>query len=241
MKSSTSNEALKQSVGCSAAKLLTDGMVCGMGTGSTARFFIQEVGRRMRDEGLRIIGVPTSFQSRLLCQQHGIPLRDLQDCRALDLAVDGADEVDPDLNVIKGGGAAHTIEKLVATMASQFVIIVDESKLVTKLGATIAVPIEIILPALSYITEVVTRLGGEPTLRMGVRKDGPVVTDNGHVVLDTKFAPHIDLREVNARLQGTPGVIGTGLFFDLATKVLVGVSEGMQVKTLERRELAKPS
>ena len=189
----------------------------------------------MREEGLRITGVPTSFQSRLLCQQQGIPLRDAQDCRGLDMAVDGADEVDPGLNVIKGGGAAHTMEKLVATMASQFVIIVDESKLVTKLGSTIAVPIEILLPALGYVTEVVTRLGGEPKLRMGVKKDGPVVTDNGHVVLDAEFAPHIDLREVNARLHRTPGVIETGLFFDLATKVLVGVSEGMQVKTLERK------
>jgi len=189
----------------------------------------------MKEEGLRIIGVPTSFQSRLLCQQQGIPLRDVQDCRGMDLAVDGADEVDPDLNVIKGGGAAHTIEKLVATMASQFVVIVDESKLVSKLGSTIAVPIEIILPALSYVTEVVRRLGGEPKLRMGIRKDGPVVTDNGHVVLDAEFATHVDLREANARLRGTPGVIETGLFFDLVTKVLVGVSEGMQVKTLERK------
>ncbi|HEX7597567.1 MAG TPA: ribose-5-phosphate isomerase RpiA [Polyangia bacterium] len=235
MKSSSSNEALKQSVGCSAAGLLADGMVCGIGTGSTARFFIEEVGRRMKDEGLRIIGVPTSFQSRILCQQVGIPLMDAQDCRGIDLAVDGADEVDPELNVIKGGGAAHTIEKLVATMAREFVVIVDESKLVAKLGSTIAVPIEIILPALGYVTEIVTRLGGVPKLRMGVKKDGPVVTDNGHVVLDAKFDPEADLRAVNARLKGTPGVLETGLFFDLAKKVLVGVSAGMQVQTLTRK------
>jgi len=235
MKSSKSNDALKQLAGCAAAKLVSDGMVCGMGTGSTAHFFIEEVGRRMRDEGLRIAGVPTSFQTRILCQQNGIPLRDAQDCRAIDLAVDGADEVDPDLNVTKGGGAAHTMEKLVASMASQFVVIVDESKLVPRLGSTVAIPIEVTVPAIGYVTEVVTRLGGQPRLRMGVNKDGPLVTDNGQLVIDAKFGPVVDLREVDARLHRTPGVVETGLFFDLAAKVLVGVSDGMCVRTLVRK------
>jgi len=234
MKSSSSNEALKQLVGRTAAGLLADGMICGMGTGSTARFFIEEAGRRMRDEGLRITGVPTSFQSRLLCQQQGIPLLDAQDCRRIDLAVDGADEVDPDLNVIKGGGAAHTIEKLIASMSTQFVIVVDESKLVPRLGSTIDIPVEIILPALGHVTEVLTRLGGKPALRMGIKKDGPVITDNGNVVLDVKFGPEINLREADARLHVTAGVLETGLFFDLATKVLVGMSDGKTVKTLQK-------
>jgi ribose 5-phosphate isomerase A len=189
----------------------------------------------MREEGLRITGIPTSFQSRILCQEQGIPLRDAQDCRRIDLAVDGADEVDPDLNVTKGGGAAHTLEKLVATMASQFVVIVDESKLVPRLGTTLDIPIEIILPALGYVTEVVTRLGGEARLRMGLNKDGPVVTDNGQLIIDAKFGLDVDLREVDARLHRTPGVLDTGLFFDLAAKVLVGVSDDMSVRTLERK------
>jgi ribose 5-phosphate isomerase A len=235
MKSAKNNEALKQLAGHGAATLVADGMVCGMGTGSTARFFIEEVGRRMREEGLRITGIPTSFQSRILCQEQGIPLRDAQDCRRIDLAVDGADEVDPDLNVTKGGGAAHTLEKLVATMASQFVVIVDESKLVPRLGTTLDIPIEIILPALGYVTEVVTRLGGEARLRMGLNKDGPVVTDNGQLIIDAKFGLDVDLREVDARLHRTPGVLDTGLFFDLAAKVLVGVSDDMSVRTLERK------
>jgi ribose 5-phosphate isomerase A len=235
MKSAKNNEALKQLAGHGAATLVADGMVCGMGTGSTARFFIEEVGRRMREEGLRITGIPTSFQSRILCQEQGIPLRDAQDCRRIDLAVDGADEVDPDLNVTKGGGAAHTLEKLVATMASQFVVIVDESKLVPRLGTTLDIPIEIILPALGYVTEVVTRFGGEARLRMGLNKDGPVVTDNGQLIIDAKFGLDVDLREVDARLHRTPGVLDTGLFFDLAAKVLVGVSDDMSVRTLERK------
>jgi ribose 5-phosphate isomerase A len=235
MKNSRGNEALKRLAGIEAARLVADGMVCGMGTGSTARFFIEEVGRRVREEGIRIFGVPTSFQSRLLCQQQGIPLRDAQDCRRIDLAVDGADEVDPDLNVMKGGGAAHTMEKLVAAMASQFVVIVDESKLVTRLGTTIDIPIEVILPALAYVSEAVTRLGGEPRLRMGTNKDGPVVTDNGHLVIDAKFGPDVDLREIDARLHRTPGVLETGLFYNLAAKVLVGVSDGTGVRSLQRK------
>jgi ribose 5-phosphate isomerase A len=235
MKASRNNEALKRLAGAAAARLVADGMVCGMGTGSTARFFIEEVGRRVREEGIRITGVPTSFQSRVLCQQQRIPLCDAQDCRQIDLAVDGADEVDPDLNVMKGGGAAHTMEKLVATMASEFVVIVDESKLVPRLGTTIDIPVEIILPALGYVTEVLTRLGGEPRLRMGTNKDGPVVTDNGQLVIDAKFGPDADLREVDARLHRTPGVLETGLFFDLAAKVLVGVSDGMRVRSMERK------
>jgi ribose 5-phosphate isomerase A len=232
---SNSGEALKRLAGVAAAKLVVDGMVCGMGTGSTARFFIEEVGRRVREDGLHVTAVPTSFQSRLLCQQYGITLRDAQDCQRIDLAVDGADEVDPDLNVTKGGGAAHTMEKLVASMARQFVVVVDESKLVPRLGTTIDIPIEVIVPALGYVTDVITRMGGQPRLRMGVKKDGPVVTDNGQLVLDVKFGPEVNLREVDARLHDTPGVLETGLFFDLASKVLVGLSDGMIVKTLERK------
>jgi ribose 5-phosphate isomerase A len=235
MKSSNAGEALKRLAGIAAAKLVADGMVCGMGTGSTARFFIEEVGRRMREDRLRVTAVPTSFQTRILCQQQGIPLRDAQDCGRIDLAVDGADEVDPQLNVTKGGGAAHTMEKLVASMASQFVVIVDESKLVARLGTTLGIPIEVIVPAIGYVTDVVTRLGGQPRLRMGVNKDGPLVTDNGQLVIDVKFGPEVDLRQVDARLHETPGVLETGLFFDLATKVLVGISDGMTVKTLERK------
>jgi ribose 5-phosphate isomerase A len=120
-------------------------------------------------------------------------------------------------------------------MASQFVVIVDESKLVPRLGTTIDVPIEVILPALGYVTAVVKRLGGEPRVRMGTNKDGPVVTDNGQLVIDAKFGSEVDLREVDDRLHHTPGVLDTGLFFDLATKVLVGVSNSMSVRSMERK------
>ncbi|MGD8399525.1 MAG: ribose-5-phosphate isomerase RpiA [Bacillota bacterium] len=232
MKNSDTNKELKRLVGVAAAGLIADEMVCGIGTGSTVAFLIAELGRRVREEGLRFTGVPTSFQSRILCQQAGIPVADLQDCVALDLAIDGADEVDPGFNLIKGGGAAHTREKVVAAMAGQFVVIVDQSKMVPALGTGFPVPVEIIPVALSFVTQAIKQLGGDPQLRMGIRKDGPVVTDNCQFVLDSRFQPGADLREVDRVLHQTPGVVDTGLFFDLATKVLVGQAESLQVQTL---------
>jgi ribose 5-phosphate isomerase A len=232
MKNSDTNKELKHLVGTAAAGLVAEGMICGIGTGSTVAFLIMELGRRVREDGLHLTGVPTSFQSRILCQQAGIPVKDLQDCAMLDLAIDGADEVDPEFNAIKGGGAAHTREKVVAAMAGQFVLIVDQSKMVPALGTGFAVPIEIIPVALSFVTETIKRLGGDPQLRMGIRKDGPVVTDNGQFVLDARFEPGIDLRAVDQVLHQTPGVVDTGLFFDLAGKVLVGQAESLQVQTL---------
>jgi ribose 5-phosphate isomerase A len=234
MKNSQDNQELKKLVGVAAAGFVTGGMICGIGTGSTVAFFIEELGRRVREENLGITGVPTSFQSKLLCQKYRIPVRDTQDCKELDLAVDGADEVDPDLNVIKGGGAAQTREKIVAAMAKRFVVIVDESKLVPRLNHAFPVPVEIIPSALSYIQEQIKRLGGESTLRMGIRKDGPVVTDNGQFILDVQFKPGSDLRVIDQKLHDTPGVVETGLFYDMTAMVLVGSAKEMKVKTLEK-------
>ncbi|MCL6589493.1 MAG: ribose-5-phosphate isomerase RpiA [Firmicutes bacterium] len=236
MKNSASNQELKKLVGIEAAKLVEDGMLLGIGTGSTVVFFIEELGRRVQTENLHVTGVPTSFQSKLLCQHLNIKTVDPQDCSYLDLAVDGADEVDPELNAIKGGGGAHTREKIIAAMAQQFLIIIDESKQVTKLGSTFPVPIEIIPTALKYVSDTIIRLGGEPQLRMGIRKDGPVITDNGQFILDARFNPQqVDLRDVDQKLHQTPGVVETGLFYDLAKQVLVGAAAEMTVKTLVRK------
>lgn len=234
MKNSDTNKDLKRMVGIAAAGIIENGMVCGIGTGSTVAFLIEELGRRVREEKLEIIGVPTSFQSKILCQANGIRVKDPQDCTELDLAIDGADEVDPQLNAIKGGGAAHTREKIVAAMAKQFVIIVDDSKLVPELGSTFPVPVEIIPSAFSFVKTTIEAWGGEATLRMGVKKDGPVVTDNGQFVLDVRFKTGTDLREIDAHLHQLPGVVETGLFFDLAKQVLVGSGKDMTVKTLKR-------
>lgn len=232
MKNSDTNKELKMLVGREAAALVQDGMICGLGTGSTAACMIEELGRRVREEQLRFVGVPTSFQSKILCQKHGIPTRDIQDCNELDLAIDGADEVDPQLNLIKGGGAAHAREKIVAAMAREFIVIVDQSKLVDRLNRKFPIPVEVIPAALSYVQNVITHLGGVPQLRMGLRKDGPVITDNGQFVVDVQFPETVDLREVDRVLHHTPGVVETGLFFDLARKVFVGYSEPCEVKIL---------
>jgi len=222
MKNAQSNSESKKFVAVAAARLIQDGMVVGMGTGSTIAFLIEELARRVREEGLKVVAVPTSFQSRILCMKLGIPVRDMQDTANVDLAIDGADEVDPDLNLIKGGGASQTPEKIVAAMAKEFVVVVDESKLVSRLGSTFPVPIEVLPSARSYVERAVRELGGDPTMRMAVRKDGPVVTDNGELIFDVRFAPTADLRAVNQALHNIPGIIETGLFFDMSRKVLVG-------------------
>lgn len=232
MKNSDTNKELKKLVGKAAAGLIHDDMVCGLGTGSTVAFLLAELGRRVREENLRITGVPTSFQSRILCRNYAIPTLEIQDCSELDLAIDGADEVDPGFNVIKGGGAAHTREKIVAAMAKKFVVIIDESKLVDRLGQSFPIPVEVIPSALTYVSAVIKKMGGDPQLRMGVHKDGPVITDNGQFVVDAKFDPKVNLREVDQILHQTPGVVETGLFYDMAQQVLVGIAEPFHVKTL---------
>lgn len=234
LKNSDNNKELKKIVGQAAARLIENGMICGIGTGSTVVFLIEELGRRIKDERLNIIGVPTSFQSRILCQANGITIMEPQDCAELDLAIDGADEVDPNLNVIKGGGAAHTREKIVAAMAKRFAVIVDDSKMVPELGTAFPIPVEIIPSAFGFVSRQIREWGGEPQLRMGVRKDGPVVTDNGQFVLDVKFKAGTDLRKIDARLHQLPGVVETGLFFDLVKQVLVGIGKDMTVRTLTR-------
>jgi ribose 5-phosphate isomerase A len=236
VKNTQSNSESKKFVGIAAAGLIQDGMIAGIGTGSTMAFVIEELGRRVREEGLKLTAVPTSFQSRLLCMKLGIPVRDMQDAASLDLAVDGADEVDPGLDLIKGGGASLTREKIVAAMAKQFVVVVDESKCVPRLGETFAIPVEVLTSALAYAEKTVGDLGGTSTLRLGVAKDGPVITDNGQFVLDLRFPSAVDLRTVDQVLHRTPGIVETGLFFGLAQKALIGCGSSgkLTLRTVQR-------
>jgi ribose 5-phosphate isomerase A len=236
VKNPQSNPESKKFVAAHAARLIQNGMLAGMGTGSTIAFIIEELAQRMREERMTFVAVPTSFQSRILCMKLGIPVRDMQDAASLDLAIDGADEVDPDLNLIKGGGASQTREKIVAAMAKEFIVVVDESKLVSKLGASFAVPIEILPSALAFVLRSIRDLGGDPALRTGSGKDGPVVTDNGMFILDVRFPPAADLRAIDRSLHGIPGVIETGLFFGMAKKVLVGCGspDNLTLRTLAK-------
>ena len=218
---------LKRNVGYTAAKLVEDGNVVGLGTGSTALYFIEKLGNRIVEEGIEILGIPTSYQSFLLAKDNGIPLTTLEE-HSIDIAVDGADEVDNSLNLIKGGGAAHTMEKIVDSAADKFIVIVDDSKVVDKLGK-FPVPIEVIPQACRTVSNHVKEFGGAPVLRMGKIKGGPVITDNGNFVLDVKFENIEDPAYLEKELNYIPGVVENGIFSGVADEVLIGSSEGVKV------------
>lgn len=219
-------ENAKRAVGEQAAALIEPGMRVGLGTGSTTAYAIKALGRRVREEGLQIVGTPTSFAAERLAREERIPLATLDDLDRLDLAFDGADEVDGALNLIKGRGAAHTREKVVAALSDRFVVLADPSKLVDRLGEKMPVPVEVLPMAVTPVMRALERLGGTPELRMGLRKDGPVVTDQGFWVVDVRFGPIDDPEALDRHLLGLPGVLDHGLFLGLATDVLVGGADG---------------
>lgn len=214
---------MKQQVGEAAAARVQSGSIVGLGTGSTAVCMIQALGERLKSGDLKDIkGVTTSFQGEVLARECGIPIVTLNEVDRIDIAIDGADEVDPNKNLIKGGGAAHTQEKLVAAFADYFLVIVDSSKLVDRLGASFLLPVELLPKALNTVQRAIEKLGGKPQLRMGVKKAGPVVTDQGNFVLDVKF-DHIDNpAELEKALNNIPGVLENGLFVNVANEILVG-------------------
>ncbi|MDT0630772.1 ribose-5-phosphate isomerase RpiA [Rubrivirga sp. S365] len=227
--------AAKRAAGLAAAALVEDGMRLGLGTGSTTAFAIEAIGRRVRDEGLDVAGVPTSYDAERLARAHGVPLLALADLdldtlptaqAGLDLALDGADEVSPAAALIKGRGGAHVREKVVAALAARFVVLVDPSKEVERLGTTAPVPVEVLPFAEPAVLRALRGLGAEPALRMGERKDGPVVTDQGLWIVDARFPGIDDPAALGAAIGSVPGVLGHGLFVGMATDVLVGEAEG---------------
>lgn len=218
--------AAKKAVGEHVASLISSGMTLGIGTGSTAAMAIEALGRRIAEEGLQVRGVATSFAAERLARQHGIGLTTLDEIPDLDLAFDGADEVDPAFTLIKGRGAAQTREKIVASRAKQFIVLVDESKMVDKLGYRMPLPVEVVPMAVTPVMKVLSALGATAEIRMGMKKDGPVVSDQGMWVVDAMFDGISDPEHVNDVLLKTPGVVDHGLFIGLATQVLVGTSEG---------------
>ena len=227
-------EEAKRSAGRLAAERVGSGMIVGLGTGSTAVHAIERLGERLRSGELeQIAGIPTSFQSSVLAREHGIPLIGLDQTDRIDIALDGADEVDPSLCLIKGGGAAHAREKVVDSLAETFVVIVDDSKLVDHLGSAFPVPIEVLPMALAAVMSTVESLGGRPELRMAVRKAGPVVTDQGNLVIDARFHPIDDPARLERDLNTSPGVVENGLFVGVADVVLVGSVAGGVVAVRE--------
>jgi ribose 5-phosphate isomerase A len=215
-------KVMKQEVGRLAASRVQSGSIVGLGTGSTAAFMIQFLGDRLKSGELKDIkGIPTSFQASVLAKQFGIPLTTLDEVDRIDIAIDGADEVDPQKNLIKGGGAAHTREKIVDGLAEQFIVVVDSSKLVDRLGA-FPLPIEVLPMAMTPVMKAIEKLGGQPEIRMAVKKDGPVITDQGNMIIDAKFGAIDNPAELEKTLNNIPGVLDNGLFVGVADVVLVG-------------------
>ncbi|WP_416669021.1 ribose-5-phosphate isomerase RpiA [Egbenema bharatensis] len=216
-------KVMKQEVGRAAANRVKSGSIVGLGTGSTTAFAIQFLGDRLKSGELTDIrGVPTSFQASVLAKQYGIPLTTLDEISKIDIAIDGADEVDPQKNLIKGGGAAHTREKIVDSLADEFIVVVDSSKLVDRLGSTFPLPVEVLPMAVAPVTNALEKLGGKPELRMGVKKDGPVITDQGNMILDVEFGAIDNPAELEKILNNIPGILENGLFVGVATLVLIG-------------------
>jgi ribose 5-phosphate isomerase A len=219
------NEKEKQAAGRAAAKLVRDGDVVGLGTGSTAYFAVVALGERVK-AGLKIVGIPTSVKTGDLARQLGIPLTTLDETPQIDITLDGADEVDPKLNLIKGGGGALLREKVIATATKNMVVVVDSSKVVSVLGK-FPLPIEVISFARTVVENKIVSLGASPKLR--TKTDGsPYLTDNGNQILDCSFGKIADPAALALILSDTPGIVEHGLFIGLAKVALVGRGDAVE-------------
>lgn len=225
----------KRAAGYRAAEMVEDGMVVGLGTGSTVYYTIERLSERIRD-GLEMSGIPTSFQTALRAKAAHIPLTTLDDNPVIDIAIDGADEVDPELRLIKGRGAAHLREKCVAAAAKRFVVVVDDQKMVKRLGAA-AVPVEVLPFAVMPILHELRRLGCEPVIREAVKKDGPVITDNGNFIVDCRFSHIRNPEKLEAALAAIPGVLESGLFTGFVKKTTVIAGGPKKVKILSSADI----
>jgi len=227
-------EKAKKNAAHEAVKHVKDGFIVGLGSGSTAAYAIKEIGNRIKREGLRVLGVPTSYQALMLAVKHGIPITTLEEHPTLNLTIDGADQIDEELNLIKGMGGALAREKIVAFASKKLVIVADESKKVKTLGENNhPVPVEALPLAAPVLMRKIKEIGGRPILREGTRKVGPVVTDNGNVIIDVGFGLIHKPAELERELKGLPGVVETGLFVRMADTVYVG--KRSSVEKIERK------
>jgi len=229
---STAQAGSKRNAGYHAAGMVEDGMVIGLGTGSTVFFAMERLGERIVQDGLSIVGVPTSYQAAIRARQYGIPLTSLDEHPELDIAIDGADQVDPALHLIKGRGAAHLREKCVCDAADRVLIVVDPTKMVETLNAP--VPVEVLPFASAGVLRRLAALGAAPALRDGVKKDGPVVTDNGNFIVDCDFGALADPKSLEAAIAAIPGALECGLFTAYGERitVIVGEEKGCRVVSL---------
>ena len=230
-------QSMKELVGRRAVEaLVKSGMKLGLGTGSTAIPAVQHIGRLLADGALRdILAVPTSLQTAIECEKWGIPLYTLNSREiggTLDLTIDGADEVDPNNCLTKGGGGALLLEKILAYSSRSYAIVVDESKLVPNLALQFPLPIEVVSEARLAVINYLESLGAEAVLREAVRKAGPVITEHGNLLIDARFKAPVDPGEMEGALNRRPGVVENGFFTQLRPRVFIARADG----SVEERE-----
>jgi ribose 5-phosphate isomerase A len=227
-------EEAKKKVAYEAVQHVKDGFIVGLGSGSTAAYAIEALGERIKRERIRVLGVPTSYQAFLLAVEHGIAVTTLEEHPIIDVDIDGADQIDPKLNLIKGMGAALAREKIVASASKQNIIIADASKKVKALGENNhPVPVEVLPFAITFVKRRIEAAGGKAVLREGKSKLGPVITDNGNAIIDAFFGVINNAAELEQKLKMIPGVVETGLFTHLADTAYVGTAS--TVEKIERK------
>jgi ribose 5-phosphate isomerase A len=222
--SAEEKEVGKRAAAYSALDLVEDGMVIGIGTGSTAAYFIQGLGERVRSGALHVTGVPTSKRTAVMAAAAGISMTSLDVAPVLDLDVDGADEIDGELNVLKGGGGALLHEKIVALASRRFVVIADNSKLVPSLSVADSLPVEVIAFGWTVTQSHIRSLGGFPAIRGG--EDAPYITDSGNLILDVAPPSDVDIFQFVDRLKIVTGVVDHGIFQHMATSAIIGYGDG---------------
>ncbi|OIQ81551.1 ribose-5-phosphate isomerase A [mine drainage metagenome] len=220
----------KELVALQAASQVENGMLVGLGTGSTANYFIDELARRQKAEALRVTTVASSVVSAIRAQQLGLPQVAMEHISRIDLYVDGADEVSPDLTLLKGRGSDLVREKLLAKACDRFLVLVDQSKLVTRIGEKFAIPVEVMPFAWQLAKRSLEAIGGRGDLRQNASRDGLAVTSHGSLVLDMTFDAAMDARTLNAALNATPGVVEHGIFCGLASVLLLAADGKVEVR-----------
>ncbi len=218
----------KKNAGYRAAEYVEDGMVVGLGTGSTAKYAIEKIGKRKKEENLDIVGIPTSIRTEERAKKAGIEIVELDQADKIDLTIDGADEVDPKMNLIKGGGGALLREKIIAHNSRNYIVIVDPSKMVEVLGDSFDLPVEILALWQEGITDQIEGLGCKAELRK--HGDSIYKTDNGNNILDCDFGKIKDPEKLSQKLDSIPGVIENGLFLNMADKIIIGNEKGFEEK-----------
>ena len=213
----------KQNAALEAVKHVKDGFIVGLGSGSTAAFAIEALGERISKENLHILGIPTSYQAFLLAVECKIPITTLDEHPVIDVTIDGADQLTPELFLIKGGGAALAREKIVASASKLNVIIADQQKKVKLLGEKNQfVPVEVLPFALPIVKQEIAAMGGRPVVRESKGKLGPTITDNGNAVIDAFFGEVVNPAELAVKVKMIAGVVETGFFIDLTDMAYVG-------------------